>query len=183
MSFLLSGQRPRNCRYRGSREQADGGFRSRLLSQRVRMLSDRPIGFRRVATPRWSKVRASGLVHEGNARIGEASSKIRDPDCRIPAVLLQDVMRLPCYVGKRHFRPNTMKRFLFYRDNKTLYLPIEGLTIDRCIVDHALSFDFLIEAGPMTMRIECPFRLIENERAHLLDPDSPRDLVSGIRSE
>src|SRR5262249_21951683 len=72
-----------------------------------------------------------------------------------------------------------MKRFLFYRD-KNLYLPIEGLTIDRCIVDHALSFDFLIEAGPMTLQIECPFRLMENERVHLLDPSSPRELGPAI---
>lgn len=73
-----------------------------------------------------------------------------------------------------------MSRYLFHTENGELSLPVEGLSIARCVVDHAFSLEALRDDNLITLRIEGPFTVTENGVQHALDPSEPAKLGPAI---
>jgi hypothetical protein len=73
-----------------------------------------------------------------------------------------------------------MIRYLFHTENGELLLPVEGLSIARCVVDHAFSLEAFRDNDVVTLRIEGPFTVTENGVKHLLDPNEPTTLGPAI---
>jgi hypothetical protein len=73
-----------------------------------------------------------------------------------------------------------MNRYLFHTENGELSLPVEGLSIARCVVDHAFSLETFRDRDVVTLRIEGPFTVTENGRQHALDPTEPANLGPAI---
>lgn len=73
-----------------------------------------------------------------------------------------------------------MRRYLFHTENGLLRLPLQGLTIDRCVVDHALAFEFFGKEGTTILRIEGAFGLTDHGVTLPLDPALPKDLGPAI---
>jgi hypothetical protein len=57
-----------------------------------------------------------------------------------------------------------------------LRLPIEGLTISRCCVEHALILEIYIRDQTASLRVDNIFRFAEGEKILELDPSKPIDL-------
>jgi hypothetical protein len=73
-----------------------------------------------------------------------------------------------------------MSRYLFRTENGELLLPVEGLSIARCVVDHAFSLEAFRDNDVVTLRIEGPFIVTENGVKHALDPNEPANLGPAI---
>lgn len=61
-----------------------------------------------------------------------------------------------------------------------MVMPLESLTISRCIVDAALSLVALVDRDVITLRIEGPFVLTENDDSQAIDPNVPRTLGPAV---
>lgn len=59
-------------------------------------------------------------------------------------------------------------------------LPLESLMISRCVVDAAISFFALVDDDAVTLRIECPFVLTDDDGSHAVDPSVPRTLGPAV---
>mgnify|MGYP003576712334 FL=1 len=73
-----------------------------------------------------------------------------------------------------------MSRYLFHTENGELSLPLEGLDITRCVVDHAFSLEALQGDGPVALRIEGPFSLKDGQSNHAMDPSVPAQLGPAV---
>ena len=73
-----------------------------------------------------------------------------------------------------------MNRYLFHTEDGELVLPLEGLSIARCVVDHALSLEAFHGDGVITLTIEGPFTILQNGERRAQDPTSPADLGPAI---
>jgi hypothetical protein len=69
-----------------------------------------------------------------------------------------------------------VKRYLFHIENGDLLLPLEGLEITRCVVDHAFSLEAAHADGMVTVRIEGPLSLKDGRSEHAIDPSVPTEL-------
>jgi hypothetical protein len=73
-----------------------------------------------------------------------------------------------------------MSRYLFHTENGDLSLPLDGLDITRCVVDHALSLEAVQADGPVALRIEGPFSLKDGASNHVMDPSAPAQLGPAV---
>lgn len=73
-----------------------------------------------------------------------------------------------------------MSRYLFHTENGELLLPLEGLDIARCVVDHALSLEALQANGTVILRIEGPFSLKDGHSSYAMDPSVPAQLGPAV---
>jgi hypothetical protein len=73
-----------------------------------------------------------------------------------------------------------MIRYLFHTEDGELSLPVEGLPVARCVVDHAFSLEVFRDSDVVTLRIEGPFTIAENGMQHILDPNEPANLGRAI---
>lgn len=73
-----------------------------------------------------------------------------------------------------------MSRYLFRTQNGELVMPLESLPISRCIVDAAISLVALVDSDAITLRIEGPFVLTEEDGSHAIDPNAPRTLGPAV---
>jgi hypothetical protein len=69
-----------------------------------------------------------------------------------------------------------MSRYLFHTKNGELSLPVEGLSVARCTIDHAFSLEAFRDDDIVTLRIEGPFTVTANGVKHTLDPNEPTNL-------
>jgi hypothetical protein len=70
--------------------------------------------------------------------------------------------------------------YLFQSENGDMALPIEGLTVARCVVDFALSLEAFRGDDVVILRIEGPFTILENGAISSLDPEVPAKLGPAI---
>jgi hypothetical protein len=73
-----------------------------------------------------------------------------------------------------------VNRYLFHTENGELSLPLEGLTISRCVVDHAFSLEAFRADGVVALRIEGPFTLKGKQLSRVMDPGVPTELGLAI---
>jgi hypothetical protein len=73
-----------------------------------------------------------------------------------------------------------VSRYLFHTENGELSLPLEGLAIARCVIDHAFSLEAFRTDGSVTLRIEGPFTLTREQSTRLMDPSAPAELGPAI---
>jgi len=73
-----------------------------------------------------------------------------------------------------------VSRYLFHTENGELSLPLEGLGVARCVIDHAFSLEAFRSDGVVALRIEGPFTLTANKSGHRLDPSAPGELGPAI---
>lgn len=74
-----------------------------------------------------------------------------------------------------------MSRYLFHTESGELSLPVEGLSIARCVVDHAFSLEAFRDDDVVTLRIGGPFTVTAgNGVKHVLDPSEPANLGPAI---
>ena len=62
-----------------------------------------------------------------------------------------------------------------------LLLPLQALSIARCIVDHAFSLEAFRGNDVVTVRIEGSFTITENSMRRLFDPNEPFNLGPAIK--
>lgn len=73
-----------------------------------------------------------------------------------------------------------VSRYLFHTEDGELTLPLEGLSVARCVIDHAFSLEAFCGDGVVTLRIEGPFTINEKGESHTLDPNEPASLGPAV---
>ena len=73
-----------------------------------------------------------------------------------------------------------MSRYLFRMEKGELSLPIEGLSVARCVVDHAFALEAFRDGDVVSLRIEGPFIITQNGAECVLDPNAPANLGTAI---
>ena len=69
-----------------------------------------------------------------------------------------------------------MSQYHLRSENGELVLPLEGLSIARCVIDHAFSLEASREHDIVVLRIECPFTVSKTGMQYVLEPNEPANL-------